>query len=136
MSKIIRQWDRVSLRVMSKSDCETMEAIEFAVCCGPLPGGRFPLLDKRVARWWTAEDYRQYLPRRGCWGMVAEIGGEVAGGLLYRVHPAECLLLERLAVAPRCWGRGVGRALVGRLDGETAVYAAVGESNLPMTGSP
>ena len=84
---------------------------------------------------WSEDDFLRHLRRRNCIAMVAEYGDRVVGFMVYELE-ADHLTVARLAVAPECRGRGVGRQLVDKLVGKlsshrrTRLELVARESNL------
>ena len=63
---------------------------------------------------WTYDDFFRELSSRNCLAMVAEIAGQVAGYVVYRLHRRYIEIIN-LAVAPECRRDGVGRAMLDKL---------------------
>ena len=84
---------------------------------------------------WQPEDFVRVLLRKGDLAMVAEIGRQVAGFIVYEVGRAKIHVLN-LAVSADHRRRGVGRAMVDRLkenlvpQGRSRITLEIGERNL------
>lgn len=84
---------------------------------------------------WTADDFLNFLRRRACIGMAAEVGGSVVGFMVYEIARDD-LWLANLAVHPAYRRQGVGRLLLDKLlykcqsHQRGRVMTAVGEENL------
>jgi ribosomal-protein-alanine N-acetyltransferase len=83
---------------------------------------------------WTEDDFIRCLRQRNCIGMVAEVGDDVAGFMVYELHQKSMKLLN-FAVHPSYRRRGVGRALVQKLIGycgqqRKRIFFEVRETNL------
>lgn len=63
---------------------------------------------------WREEEFVRALRQRNCIGMVAELGEEVVGYMIYELHKSRLHLLS-IAVEPGYRRRGIGRALVQKL---------------------
>lgn len=85
---------------------------------------------------WTWDDFQQCLRQRNCIGMVAEIGDQVVGYMIYELHKHELHLLN-LAVHPARRHRSIGRQLMEKLASKLsshrrrAITVDVRETNLP-----
>ena len=69
---------------------------------------------------WDEEEFVKILRQRNCIGMVAEHDSRVVGFVIYELHKFHIEFLN-LAVAADMRGRGVGRALIGRLIGKLSL---------------
>src|SRR5262249_14694691 len=63
---------------------------------------------------WTEEEFRHARRQPNCISMVAEVGGAVAGYLIYERHKRK-LVLTRIAVHPSFRRRGVGTQMLAKL---------------------
>jgi [ribosomal protein S18]-alanine N-acetyltransferase len=66
---------------------------------------------------WTEAEFIRCLRQRSCIGMVADVGDDVAGFMIYELCASRFHLLN-FGVAPRYRRRGVGRAMVQKLIGK------------------
>ena len=64
------------------------------------------------------QDYREVLESSIGW--VAELGGEILGVAIARIH-ADHVLLENVAVLPAAQGRGAGRLLITQVERYTVL---------------
>lgn len=62
----------------------------------------------------SAEELAEIVADRACFAMVADLGHETIGYILYHLHK-EKYILARIAVQPEFTGLGVGKALVKHL---------------------
>lgn len=75
------------------------------------------------------------LRERNCIGMVAEFNGCVVGHMVYKLHP-DRIVLVTLAVDPKWRLRGIGKAMLAKLEGKLSqtrrelVEVTVSERNL------
>lgn len=60
---------------------------------------------------WNAKDFRIHLSQRTNFGMLAEIGKEVVGYIVYRVEGEQIFVLS-MAVMPRHRRNGIGTMLI------------------------
>jgi ribosomal-protein-alanine N-acetyltransferase len=60
---------------------------------------------------WNAKDFRIHLSQRTNFGMLAEIGKEVVGYIVYRVEGEQIFVLS-MAVMPRYRRNGIGTMLI------------------------
>ncbi|GIW98959.1 MAG: hypothetical protein KatS3mg111_2292 [Pirellulaceae bacterium] len=85
---------------------------------------------------WSEEEFINCLRQRHCIGMVAEVGGEVAGFMVYELHRHRLQLIN-FAVSPKFRRQGVGSAMVEKLisklslDRRNRILLEVRETNLP-----
>lgn len=85
---------------------------------------------------WTDQDFARYLRQRNCIGLVAEVGHEVVGYVLYELHD-DHIDVVRLAVAPEWRRKRVGAEMLIRLGRKLSTYNRhtlridVAEENLP-----
>ena len=66
---------------------------------------------------WREDQFISVLRRRNCIGMVAAVGTQVAGHMLYEIGRTGIHLLN-FAVHPSCQRRGIGRAMLEKLIGK------------------
>lgn len=84
---------------------------------------------------WIEPDFRRSLSTKTCIGMVAELGDQVVGYMVYELHKAKLDILN-FAVHPSWRRRGVGRRMVSKLASKlsdhrrTSITLAVRETNL------
>ncbi len=84
---------------------------------------------------WDEEEFLRCLRQRNCIGMVAEIGEQVVGYMIYELHNNHLYVLK-LAVAPQYHRHGVGSQMVNKLvsklnsNRRTHIELVVRESNL------
>jgi len=63
---------------------------------------------------WSEDEYRSHLTQRNCIGMVAEIGDEVVGAMVYELHKTR-LRVTNFVVSPSHRRRGIGTEMVAKL---------------------
>lgn len=84
---------------------------------------------------WTEEDFLHCLRQRNCIGMVAELGEQVVGFMIYELHKSRLHILN-FAVHPDHRRRGVGHQMVQKLVSKlsshrrTSITLEVRETNL------
>jgi len=84
---------------------------------------------------WSEDDFVRCLRQRNCIGMVAELGEQVAGFMIYELHKQRLHLLN-FAVASAARRRGVGTQMIDKLINKlssqrrTRVTLEVRETNL------
>jgi [ribosomal protein S18]-alanine N-acetyltransferase len=84
---------------------------------------------------WSEEEFIRCLRQRNCIGMVAEIGDEVVGFMIYELHKNRLHLLN-FAVSPKMRRTAVGSAMVDKLVGKLSwdrrnrIVLEVRETNL------
>ena len=84
---------------------------------------------------WSEDDFFDCLRQRNCVGMVAEVGGQVVGYMVYQLSKTRIDLLS-FAVDPACQRKGIGRAMATKLIGKLTagrrnrIIADVWERNL------
>lgn len=84
---------------------------------------------------WTEQEFMLCLRQRNVIGMVAELGEELVGYMLYELHKRNLTILN-LGVDPWYQRRGVGRAMIAKLQDKlsnerrTSIDCEVRESNL------
>ena len=66
---------------------------------------------------WSEEDFIRCLRQRNCIGMVAEVGKQVVGFMIYELHKT-CLRVLNFAVHEDCRFKGAGTAMVKKLIGK------------------
>ena len=64
---------------------------------------------------WSEEDFIRCLRQRNSIGLVAEYAGRVVGVVIYELHANRVHILN-LSVLPAFHGRGVGRALIEKIE--------------------
>lgn len=85
---------------------------------------------------WSEEEFIRVLRQRDCIGMVAEIGEEIAGFMIYELHKNRIHILS-FAVHPYFRRERVGTLMVGKLISKLAfqrrnrIALEVRETNLP-----
>lgn len=90
-------------------------------------------IDAKNGLQWTEEDFLRNLRQRNCIGMVAELGDEVVGYMIYDLHKWN---LDILNLAVKRQNEGVGTELIARLASKlsshrrTAITLTVNETNL------
>jgi [ribosomal protein S18]-alanine N-acetyltransferase len=110
---------RVHIRWMIRRDMPEVLAIEHA-------SFDFP---------WCEEEFLRVLRQRNCIGMVAELGEQVVGFMIYELHKNKLLVLD-LATHPDFRRQGVGQQMVAKLIGKlsshrrTKIVLNVRETNL------
>jgi len=110
---------RVHIRWMIRRDMPEVLAIEHA-------GFEFP---------WCEEEFLRVLRQRNCIGMVAELGEQVVGFMIYELHKNKLHVLD-FATHPDFRRKGVGRQMVLKLLGKlsshrrTKIVLHVRETNL------
>jgi [ribosomal protein S18]-alanine N-acetyltransferase len=110
---------RVHIRWMIRRDMPEVLAIEHA-------SFDFP---------WCEEEFLRVLRQRNCIGMVAELGEQVVGFMIYELHKNKLLVLD-LATHPDFRRQGVGQQMVAKLVGKlsshrrTKIVLHVRETNL------
>lgn len=110
---------RTHIRWMIRRDMPEVTQIERSTCHNP----------------WCEEDFLRCLRQRNCIGMVAEVGEQVLGFMVYELHKARLHILN-FGVCPHHRRSGVGthmvRKLIGKLSSHrrTRVTLEVRESNL------
>lgn len=92
---------RANVRWMIRRDLARVVAIEAASSGAP----------------WGEADFVAALKQRNCIAMVAEVGEEVVGFMVYELHPGE-IRLVKAAVDPDRRRLGIGRRLMDRLAGK------------------
>lgn len=70
--------------------------------------------DKSFEFPWSEEEFIRCLRQRDCIGMVAEIGDQIAGFMIYELHKSRIHLLS-CAVHPDFKRQGVGRSMIDKL---------------------
>lgn len=84
---------------------------------------------------WKEEQFLQCLRQRNCIGMVAELGEEVAGFMIYELHK-DSVVVVNLAVKSSLRRRSIGRQMMNKLKSKlsshrrTRLEFTVRESNL------
>ena len=84
---------------------------------------------------WTEDDFIRCLRQRNCIGMVAEVGEQVVGYMIYELHKNRLHILN-FAVDPEFRRRGVGAAMIEKLRGKLShdrrnrIMLEVRETNL------
>lgn len=84
---------------------------------------------------WSEEEFIRCLRQRNCIGMVAEMGDEVVGFMIYELHKNRLHLLN-FAVCPKCRKSQVGTAMIDKLIGKLSsdrrnrILLEVRETNL------
>jgi ribosomal-protein-alanine N-acetyltransferase len=84
---------------------------------------------------WCEEEFLRVLRQRNCIGMVAELGEQVVGFMIYELHKNKLLVLD-LATHPDFRRQGVGQQMVAKLVGKlsshrrTKIVLHVRETNL------
>ena len=111
---------RVHIRWMIRRDMPEVLAIEHA-------SFEFP---------WCEEEFLRVLRQRNCIGMVAELGEQVVGFMIYELHKNKLHVLD-FAAHPEFRRLGVGQQMVAKLVGKlsshrrTRIVLHCRESNLP-----
>lgn len=84
---------------------------------------------------WSEDEYIRLLRQRNCIGMVAELGDEVVGYMIYELHKKRLDLIV-MAVDPGYMRRGIGSTMIGKLtsklsfDRRNRITCCVSDSNL------
>ncbi len=110
---------RVHIRWMIRRDMPEVLAIEHA--CFDFP--------------WCEEEFLRVLRQRNCIGMVAELGEQVVGFMIYELHKNKLQVLD-FASHPEFRRLGVGQQMVAKLVGKlsshrrTRIVLHVRETNL------
>ena len=110
---------RVHIRWMIRRDMPEVLAIEHA-------GFAFP---------WSEEEFLRVLRQRNCIGMVAELGEQVVGFMIYELHKNKLNVLD-FATHPDFRRQGVGQQMVSKLLGKlsshrrTKIVLHIRETNL------
>ena len=110
---------RVHIRWMIRRDMPEVLAIEHA-------SFDFP---------WCEEEFLRVLRQRNCIGMVAEVGEQVVGFMIYELHKNRLHVLD-FATHPDFRRQGIGQQMVAKLVGKlsshrrTRIVLHVRESNL------
>ena len=111
---------RVHIRWMIRSDMQEVLQIE---------QGSFE-------HYWTEEDFMNCLRQRNCIGMVAEIGEQVVGFMIYELFKTRLNVLN-FAVHPQFRRMGIGEQMMNRMISKlstnyrTRIVLNVRDSNLP-----